>query len=808
MSITTYRKKRNFKKTPEPTAPAGKRKKTTGNIFVVHRHEARNLHYDFRLEVDGVLKSWAVPKGPSMNPAEKRLAIMVEDHPIGYAQFHGTIPEGNYGAGEVEIWDNGTFEVLDMTDTPAAQLRKGTLKFRLSGKKLKGAFALVMLKRGNGDQWLLLKLEDEHARHENGHDKDTVKNTPAKKTKTVKVAATGEKKAHFIKPMLAKLTDRAFKSEDWIFEVKWDGYRAIAELKGTSVQLYSRNGLSFAERYTSIIRELKKMKLKAVLDGEIVVLDEHGRPSFQKLQLYEKTHSQVIYYVFDLLEYNGTDLKAQPLIERKELLRRILPENDLVRYCDHYDEDGIAFFKSIREKNLEGMIAKEKRSHYLPGKRTDTWLKVKNHAIEEAVIAGYTAPRKSRQYFGALILGIYNKEGRLEYAGHTGTGFTAASLKYLHEKLKPLVRSHSPFDKAIKVNSPVTWVEPVLVANIKYSEITNDKIFRHPVFLGLRPDKGPEEVTGEIISASSHKIKKEKTVTVNGHKVTLTNQDKLYWPEEGITKGDVIDYYNKVYKYIIRYLKDRPESLRRNPNGINDEGFFQKDAGDAIPAWVKTIKLTAESANKKVDYIICNDKATLFYLNNLGCIELNPWNSRKGKLDYPDYMVLDIDPAEETNFKKVVDVALAMKEVLDKAGAHSFCKTSGSRGLHIYVPLGAMYNYDQTRAFAELVARLVQEQLKDTTTVERSLNQRKGKIYLDYLQNKKGQTLAAPYSLRPRAGATVSTPLHWDEVTHKLDVHDYTIHTIHQRLDKWGDIFSGVLRRKTDLKKCIRNLEK
>lgn len=617
-----------------------------------------------------------------------------------------------------------------------------------------------------------------------------------------------KKYTHYIVPMLAKLANKPFSDPDWIFEVKWDGYRAIAELNGASVKLYSRNGLSFISQYPAVVFELRKLKLNAVLDGEIVVTDEKGKPDFQKLQQYGQHNYPIFYYVFDCLEYNGKDLKHLPLIKRKEILHDILSRNDVIRYCDHYDEDGSGFFRSVKENNLEGMVAKKKNSAYWPGKRTDNWLKIKHHNTQEAVIAGFTQPRKSREYFGALILGVY-KNGKLEYIGHTGAGFTGSLLKVVYGKLQPRIMRSSPFAGKVKVNAPVTWVKPELVCQVKYSEVTKDGILRHPVFMGLRNDKEPEQVLKDELEQSGSVNKtNERKLTVNKHKITITHPDKVYWPEKGITKGDVIDYYNKVYRYIGKYLKDRPESLRRNPNGIKDAGFFQKDAGETAPSWVSNMKIAAESVDKKIDYIICNDKATLFYLNNLGCIELNPWHSRKGSIDRPDYMVMDIDPTPVTPFNEVVDVVLTINEILNEAGAKGYCKTSGGKGMHIYVPLHAAYTYDQSRSFAELIAAIAHERLRDTTTMERMLDKRNGKIYLDYLQNKKGQTLAAPYSLRPRPGATVSTPLNWREVKHGLDIHDYNITSIHKRLDKEGDIFNSVLRGKTDLKKCIRNLEK
>ncbi|MCE3282785.1 MAG: ligase, partial [Chitinophagaceae bacterium] len=503
---------------------------------------------------------------------------------------------------------------------------------------------------------------------------------------------------------------------------------------------------------------------------------------------------------------------------------------DVLRYCDHVEADGEAFFEQIVAKNMEGMIAKRKDSTYHIGKRSGEWLKIKHHNTEEVVIAGFTAPRGGRKHFGALVLGRY--EGKeLKYAGHTGTGFDDASLRDLAMKLKPLVQDRSPFKGKTKTNMPVTWVKPVLVCNIKFTELTNEKIFRHPVFQGLRVDKKATEVKADPMPVTTKKktagkapkaasmAKKNKLtgedvedtgtriIRLNGHELKLSNQNKIYWPEEGYTKGDMINYYNVMHKYILPYLKDRPESLNRTPNGITAKGFYQKDAGGHAPDWVKSVKLYSESADKDIDYIICNDKATLLYLNNLGCIEINPWNSRLGSLEYPDYMVIDLDPSDKNTFEEVVDAALATKEVLDKAGATAFCKTSGSSGLHIYVPLGAKYNYDQVRDFCKIIVMIVQDMMPDNTTLERSLKKRAdNKMYLDFLQNRQGQTLACAYSLRPKPGATASAPLHWKEVKRGLHPSQFDIHTLPKRVEKIGDIFKGVLGKGVDILKCLKNL--
>ena len=831
MALKKYISKRNFKKTPEPS---GKKQKSTRTVatrrnltFVVQRHDASHLHYDFRLELDGVLKSWAIPKGPSLNPTDKRLAVQVEDHPLSYGKFEGVIPKGNYGAGTVEIWDNGTYTPDEDTNgNPTAMLRKGlqsgSLKIRLHGKKLKGSFALVRLKDGKDKNWLLIKHRDEFA--SNG------KPSPAKKVQaeipSVRSPRARENKVkNFIKPTLATLADEPFDNPDWIFEVKWDGYRAITEVKRKELKFYSRNGLSFKELYPEVAAELKKIKKDCVIDGEVVVLDENGRPSFQKLQQFGMNRDFPIhYYIFDCLSYAGEDITDRPLVDRKKILEKLIPKSNILKYSEHIVADGIKFYNESKKLDLEGIMAKRADSQYEVGRRTTNWLKVKNHNTQEAIIAGYTAPRASRKYFGSLVLGIYDK-GKLKYIGHTGTGYTEKILKEVYERLQPYVTDSSPFETKVPLNSAVTWVKPVLVCNVRYSELTHDGILRHPVFMGLRIDKKAKEVDqleSHMKTATKKKPAqkvarktpagknvKEKGITIkaNGHNVPVTNTQKIFWPEEGYTKGDVIDYYNTVSSYILPHLKDRPQSLKRNPNGITDKGFFHKDAGTAAPSWVNHVEIRADSTKKIVDYIICNNKATLLYLANLGCIELNPWNSRIKNPDHPDYLIMDIDPSENNTFKEVVDVAIVIKDVLDKAGATCYCKTSGATGIHIYVPLNAAYTYEQARQFAELVAALTAEQIPELATIERSLEKRKGRIYVDYLQNSKGQTLSSVYSVRPVPGATVSTPITWKELTHDLDPKAFTIKTIHKRLDKVGDLFGGVLKDKTNLTKCIKALE-
>lgn len=623
--------------------------------------------------------------------------------------------------------------------------------------------------------------------------------------------------------MLAKETDEPFDDKDWIFEIKWDGYRAIAEVNMKKLRLYSRNGNSFENNYPVIVEELMKLNINAVLDGEVVVMNAEGNPSFQLLQHYGNDPDHPIhYYVFDVLRINGKNTTQLPLVERKRLLKKLLKKNNVIKYSDHIEEKGKLFFESAIKKNLEGIIAKKADSLYKEGVRSAEWLKIKHHHTGEAVIVGFTEPTGSRKYFGALVLALMkNKE--LVYAGHTGTGFSVQKIKEVYSLLKPLVTDKSPFKEKVITNMPVTWVEPILICELKFTEITRDGKMRHPVFLHLRDDKSLKDATmkqaGEIVKKATKGTKKtsdrsvskdpeiSKKVKIGTNDVGLTNLNKVFWPAEGFSKGDVIKYYQEVAKYILPYLKDRPQSLLRTPNGIKDKGFFQKDAGGDAPEWVKTIEIFSESANKKIDYILCNNAATLAYLNNLGCIEINPWHSTIKSLDKPDYIVIDIDPSPKNTFEQVIETARAVHEVLKKAGAESFCKTSGATGLHVYIPTGRKYTYDQVKDFAELICSLTHEQLPKFTSMERNLKKRGNKIYLDHLQNRRGQTISSVYSLRPKEGATVSTPLKWTEVKSGLTPQQFTIITLPKRLNRLGDIFKGVLGKGIDLRKCLLNLE-
>lgn len=620
--------------------------------------------------------------------------------------------------------------------------------------------------------------------------------------------------------MLAKLTEEAFNDKDWIFEIKWDGYRAIADLSHDTPLFYSRNGISFLSKFEKIALEFEKQKHHMILDGEVLAYDDQGKPNFQFLQqIGDHPNTALVYHVFDLLWLNGHSTEDLPLIQRKELLKEALTETDRIKYCDHIPEKGIEFFTQMKKMQLEGMIAKRAESPYIENHRTSDWLKIKFSNTEEVIICGFTEPRGSRKSFGALILGKY-LNGKLIYCGHTGTGFNNASLKELYQKLQKLVVKSSPFETIPKTNMPVTWTKPELICEIKYSEITRDGIFRHPVFIGIREDKDlkdikdssftekPKEMKTKATSKKTEVSEKEKEITLDKHIVKLTNQDKIYFPKYGITKGDVIDYYQSVAAYILPHLKNRPLSLNRFPNGIEEQGFYQKDAGDHIPDWIKTTQVHSESNDKYIDYIYCNDKATLAYLNNLGCIDLNPWNSSLPDLEHPDYLVLDLDPSSKNTFDEVIETALQVNEVLKAIKVKGYCKTSGSTGIHIYIPMGAHYDFDQVKDFAHILMKQVNEKLPKITTLERSLQKRDNKkIYLDYLQNRTGQTLASTYSLRPKQGASVSMPLDWEELKPGLRPADFNINNALDRIKEKGDLFKPILGKGIDMMKALELLQ-
>lgn len=830
MGLREYFQKRDFKETPEPKGKL--RAKAHRLAFVVHEHEATRHHYDLRLEMGGVLKSWAVPKGPSLDPHQHHLAIQTEDHPYEYRTFEGVIPEGNYGAGNVIIWDQGWLEArkgrsIDSEKTLLKELKKGHVTFILHGKKLKGEFALIKLKKADDPKaWLLIKKGDEFATA-----KDITKQDESVKShKKINELNAGSKlpdlskypkksRPWLVKPMLSTLLDEPFDRTDWIFEIKWDGYRAIAAKHGDKTELYSRNELDFSDKFAPIYEAVRALKHDVILDGEIVNVDKNGNAHFEWLQNWSKNEQgNLQYYVFDILWLDGHDVREMPLLERKKLLQKVLPKTGPIRYSDHVENDGQKLFKEMQKRGLEGMVAKNGDSIYREAVRGQDWLKIKTHQRQEVVIGGYTEPRGGRQYLGALVVGVYDDAGNLIYTGHSGGGIPDKLRKDLQKRLSKIERKSSPFLVEPKPNAPVHWVKPELVCEMSFAEWTSEGSMRQPQFEGLREDKNPRSVHREKAKSPIKAVKASEAAEPDPPKSSsnssknngelpfeFTHPDKIFFPKVKVTKGDMADYYRSVADYILPYLKDRPCSLNRMPNGVKGESFYQKNH-EHLPSWVPSTDIFSESNNKDLHWIVGNNLDALLYMVQLGCIEINPWNSRVGALDNPDWIVIDLDP-EGVGFKGVVQVARTVHQVCIEWKIPSYPKTSGKTGIHIYIPLGAKYDYDQARNLAHLIALEVNKREPKLTSVERIPKKRPNKIYVDFLQNRSGQTLAAPYSLRPTPEATVSMPLHWDEVKPSLKPTDFTIKNALKRLEKTGDLWKPVTAKGVDLNKILKTLD-
>jgi len=902
MSLSTYKKKRNFKETPEPTGGKADANKLR---FVIQKHDASHLHYDFRLEMEGVLKSWAVPKGPSTDPGVKRLAMMVEDHPYDYRTFEGIIPSG-YGAGTVIVWDEGYYEPVDFSSPDKSaqdkelrhQLHAGKIKFRLQGKKLKGEWALVKAHGRGENGWLLFKLNDEFASKDDVTKKDKsvvskktlqqvekttkkfygaqrVKETKTKSTKEIALnkrsdvkkasnknalekKSVGEKKdvddileaapkAKFfttLKPMLATLVDKPFDEVGWLYEVKWDGYRAIAFMNNGKITFKSRNDKPFEEKFYSVVDALKEWDINAVVDGEVVVVDEKGISDFGDLQNWRsEADGDLYYYLFDVLWLNGKDLRHLPLKDRRAVLESIVPADSSIRLSTSFAESGIKFFEVAKKMGLEGIIAKKEDSTYAEGDRSKAWLKIKANKRQEMVIGGYTKNDDTSKLFSALLVGVYEK-GKLIYTGKVGTGFKDKTQREMLAQFKKYITKSPPFDVLPDINKPsrfrpnpphatATWLKPELVCEVSFTEMTSDGIMRHPSFEGMRIDKKAKDVIKENAKATKKVVAEEDAETksivkplatkdrktflnptdetqvrsINGHELKFTNLSKLYWTKEKITKRDLLNYYYQVATYILPYLKDRPQSMLRHPDGINGQSFFFKDITGKAPDWLETFKYHSDADNRDRNYLVAKDEASLLYMASLGCIEMNPWHSRVQKEDCPDWCIIDLDPTKNT-FDQVIEAALVTKDILKSMGIEGYPKTSGSTGIHIYIPLGAKYTFEQSKEFARVIARLVHEQLPKFTSIERTVSDRKGKMYIDFLQNRPQATVSAPYSVRPKPGATVSMPLHWDEVKKGLKMSDFTIFNAIERVKSLGDIFKSVLGRGINIQQAIKNFEK
>ncbi len=625
-----------------------------------------------------------------------------------------------------------------------------------------------------------------------------------------------------VKPMLATAAAEPFTDEAWQFELKLDGYRALAyiqngENENGKVDIRSRNNHSFNQKFKQVFEGLLEWNINAVVDGEIVVLNEDGRPDFNKMQNWDKyKEGNLVFYVFDLLWLDGFNLMNEPLHRRRDILSKVLPDSGVIRFSDHIDAVGKEFFDVAKQNNMEGIVAKNKNSAYIPNSRSKQWLKIKADQRHEAVICGYTRNKDTEREFSSLILGIYD-DGELKFIGQTGTGFSVESQTELLKKMRPLVTKKTPFLIDPRLGSPTVWLKPFLVCEVKYTEITDEGLMRHASFQGLREDKAAFELNpenSELLKRESGETKSQQLVAgnkeqeivlVEEHELKLTNLKKLYWPKEKIFKGDMLNYYFSMAEYLMPYMKDRPQSLNRFPNGINGENFYHKNMAGKVEKWLNTFERFSESTGESKDFLICSDTASLIYMANLGCIEMNPWHSRWQSPNYPDWSVIDLDPGTNT-FEQVIETAQVVHQILTSLDIPSFPKTSGSTGVHIYIPLGAKYNYEQSKQLAELIANLVHEELPEFTSLVRSPQKRPDKIYIDYLQNRPIQTICAPYSIRPKPGATVSAPLHWDEVKKGLKMNKFNIKSMIQRVKSEGDLFAGVLGKGIDLNSILKGL--
>lgn len=903
MSLEKYKEKRRFDKTPEPT---GGKNNTGQLIFVIQKHKASHLHYDFRLEIKGVLKSWAVPKGPSLNPKDRRLAQLVEDHPFDYKDFEGIIPEGNYGAGTVIIWDQGTYEPVNSTGDKeqdekllTKQFWGGAIKIKMHGKKLKGEFTLIKTPQRGHNAWLLSKLKDEHAKEDidiTGRDQSVVSGMTieemqedegaavwqSNRTSTTKSKSTKRKRSKKsaeaivieppsaknykqilefikrgfkklkkspipsgIKPMEATLIDEPFSDQDFQYEIKWDGYRCIAYCNYGEVNLRSKSDLPYNKNYPLLVRTLREWPVKAVLDGEVVVLNEEGKPDFNALQNYGRTQTaNLFYHVFDILWLDGINLMHEPLHRRQEILKQIIPENSIIRFSGSVDEQGEEFFEVIKKNGLEGIVAKKKNSYYFPDTRSNDWLKLPVEEIKEYVIVGYTESEHGNP-FSRIMFGNYQEDGNLYYVHHSGGGMSADLMNRTFQTLKKLEVKKKPVANDADEETPIHWVKPELVGRFKQKshEKTKAGKIRHPViFLGLREDIEPTDVIegkeikpGKLPEIKTAKRKSSKTKTtkkdgknfdhvevwkqlhpeqevqstdtidINNKQITIINKDQEYWMR--ITKWDVIMYYASISGYLLPFLKDRPLGLRIVSKwaGEEQEPNFIRNMKGNYPSWVDVFttdrKHEGPGKTGDIDWVLCNDQETLIYLLNLGTVDFHPWASRADSYKEPDYIVIDLDAKTENEkdrgasskrFKDVIKVALNAKEYFDERELTSFVKTSGKSGMHLLLPCEGI-SYDHTRIIAENICSEIHERISKLSTLNTSTNARGRKVYIDASQNDYGDRLVAPYCVRAYKQPYVSAPVSWDEVNMQLDRHNFKIDTMKERIETVGDLFENLL---------------
>ncbi len=819
MTLKLYQKKRNFKKTSEPRGRVIKSKKPN-NLYVIQKHAASHLHYDFRLELNGVLLSWAVPKGPSLDPSVKRLAMHVEDHPLEYGSFQGIIPKGQYGGGTVMLWDKGKWISEDAK--PLEAYKKGNMKFQLKGKKLNGGWKLIRM-NNNDKTWLLIKSKDDYALpakkyditlekpnsvstnesieeiSENykkiwgkkGAEKKSTSSKPKKiKLTKIKIDLPARPFPKSISPELATLVDKPPLGNQWLHEIKFDGYRLLAFKKGKKVTLYTRNQHDWTDKFKKIAEEMRRIPVEnMVCDGEVVALDENQHSNFQLLQNSIKENStDFYYYLFDLIYYDKYDITSLKLLARKNILKQIIlnQNSDTLRYSDHVIGSGENILESSCELGLEGIVSKNIDSPYSEV-RNKNWLKTKCLKRQEFVIGGFTQSSR-RKYFRSLMLGTFNKRLELIYNGNVGTGFTAASLKTIYSLLSKHITKKMPFTQQPPASKDAVWVKPVIVAEIEFTEWTNAGTLRHPSFKGIRADKPVKNVTREV-----------ETPVENI--VSLSHPDKILYPEDKITKGEIAEYYNSIQQWILPYITNRPLTIVRCPNTYK-QCFYQKHLTSSIPDGIHEIMIKEKMGKDK--YIYIQDVTGLLALAQMGVLEMHPWGSQIKKLEYPDILVFDLDPAPEIPWKKVVKAAFEIKNILQNLKLTSFVKTTGGKGLHVVLPIKPEYDWNEIKIFSHsLVKYLVMNHSKDYIDVM-TKSKRKNKIYVDYLRNQRGATSIAPYSTRARKKAPIATPLAWDELTNRFDDTFFTIKTLPARLDAlkkdpWEDFFR--IRQSLDLDK-------
>jgi bifunctional non-homologous end joining protein LigD len=856
-------------------------------MFVVQKHRARRLHYDFRLQMESVLRSWAVPRGPSLDPRERRLAVMVEDHPVEYGDFEGVIPEGNYGAGAVIVWDRGEYEVTDPPGGNAADaVRRGKLDIELRGFKLHGAYTLVRTRgqsrspHDNKEQWLLIKKRDEYASAD-----DLLEDRPRSVLSGLTIdemrgaaefghdalrqleqrgapLLSGTLDAHAFPLSFAKIAERPFDSAEWLFELKYDGVRTLAIRDGERASLAGRNERDITRRYPEVSLAMSKLPFdRFVLDGEIVALDEQGRPSFQLLQ--RRMHAEdprqiarlslampVIYWVFDLLVLGNYDVRPLPLERRKQILAQLIRGEGPVRYSDHVIERGREFFALAAEAHLEGIVAKRRSAPYR-GVRTGDWIKIKCPDYQPFVIGGWTEPAGARIHFGALLVGQYENVGDLRFVARVGSGFDEDKLRELSELMDRLKRATSPFRRAREGETapPRTshFCEPELVCTVRFSEWTEDGGIRHPVFERLEtiidaracvysgaaarngeplngvPAKAaepPEPGTRQVgdtedgaAGASNNSVqislpRDDQQERLLERNFKATNLDKVFWPAEGYTKGDLLHYYRAIARWMLPYLKDRPVVLTRYPDGIEGKSFFQKDAPQFAPSWVRTEKVYSPDSHRDIAYFVLESPEAIAYMANMGSIPIHIWSSRFPHLERPDWLLFDIDPKLSTTEQAVI-VAREVGTVLREIGMRPYVKTSGQMGIHVVVGLEPRYTYEQAKMFSELVAGVVLKRVPDSATLIREHTARKGRAYIDYMQLGYGKTIAAPFAVRPIPGAPVSTPLKWEELERGLDPGKFNIKTVPARLQRLkADPFVGTIDDLQQLEEGLPKLER